>query len=106
MHIISKTALKQFWETHPNAKASLTAWYKIASHSHWKHLDDVRQTFPHADPVGQLTVFNIGGNNYRLITKIVFPTKESNSGRVYIRAVLTHADYSKGNWKKDSWFKS
>ncbi|ANV92105.1 type II toxin-antitoxin system HigB family toxin [Picosynechococcus sp. PCC 8807] len=106
MHIISKTALKQFWEKHPNAKASLTAWYKIASHSKWKHLDDVRQTFPHADLVGQLTVFNISGNNYRLITKIVFPTNESNIGRVYIRAVLTHADYSKGNWKKDSWFKS
>ncbi|WP_228024290.1 type II toxin-antitoxin system HigB family toxin [Synechocystis salina] len=44
MHIISKTALKQFWEKHPNAKASLTVWYKITSHSHWKHLDDVRQT--------------------------------------------------------------
>ena len=91
---------------HPTAKASLQAWYKITTHSKWQHLDDIRQTFPHADPVGQLTVFNIGGNNYRLITKIVFPKKEGSSGKVYIRDVLTHADYSKGNWKKDSWFKS
>ena len=106
MHIISKTALKQFWEKHPDAKTSLTAWDKITDHSKWRHLDDVRQTFPHADLVGQLTVFNIGGNKYRLITKIVFPKNEGNTGRVYIRNVLTHAEYSKGNWKLDSWFKS
>lgn len=98
MHIINRTRLKEFWEKHPNAESGLTSWYKIASKSQWQHLDDVRQTFPHADPVGQLTVFNICGNNYRLITKIVFP-----KGRVYIRAVLTHAEYEKGDWKKDPW---
>lgn len=99
MHVISKTLLKQFWEKHPNAESGLKSWYKIASQSQWKHLEDVRQTFPHADAVGQLTVFNICGNNYRLIVKIVFP-----KGKVYIRTVLTHAEYSKGNWKKDTWF--
>ncbi|MGA8897614.1 MAG: type II toxin-antitoxin system HigB family toxin [Planktothrix agardhii] len=99
MHVISKTLLKQFWEKHPNAESGLKSWYKIASQSQWKHLEDVRQTFPHADAVGQLTVFNICGNNYRLIAKIVFP-----KGKVYIRAMLTHAEYSKGNWKKDTWF--
>ncbi len=99
MHVISKTLLKQFWEKHPNAESGLKSWYKIASQSQWKHLENVRQTFPHADAVGQLTVFNICGNNYRLIVKIVFP-----KGKVYIRTVLTHAEYSKGNWKKDTWF--
>lgn len=99
MHIISKTPLKQFSELHPNAESGLRYWYKIASESQWQHLNDVRQSFPHADTVGQLTVFNICGNNYRLITKIVFP-----QGKVYIRAVLTHAAYDKGDWKKDAWF--
>jgi mRNA interferase HigB len=87
MHVISKTLLKQFWEKHPNAESGLKAWHKIASQSRWKHLEDVRLTFPHADAVGQLTVFNISGNNYRLIAKIVFP-----KGKVYIRAMLTHAE--------------
>ena len=99
MHIISKTALRKFWEKHPNAETALRYWYKITSQSQWCHFDDVRQTFPSADNVGQLTVFNIGGNNYRLITKINFLKQ-----RVYIRAVLTHAEYDKDNWKKDSWF--
>lgn len=100
MHIISKTSLKEFWEKHPNAEKGLTSWYKITSKSRWKHLDDVRHTFSHADSVGQLTVFNISGNNYRLITKIEF-----SRGKVYIRAVLTHAEYNKDNWKKDPWLK-
>ena len=101
MHIISKSYLKQFWEKHPQAEVSLRLWYKITSEHRWKHFDDVRQVFPHADLVGQLTVFNISGNKYRLITKIVFP-----KGRIYIRAVLTHAEYDKGNWKNDDWFSS
>lgn len=99
MHIISKTALRKFWEKHNHAETPLRYWYKITSQSRWSHFDDVRQTFPSADNVGQLTVFNIGGNNYRLITKINFLKQ-----RVYIRAVLTHAEYDLDNWKKDSWF--
>jgi mRNA interferase HigB len=96
---MTKSPLKQFWGKHPQAEASLRTWFKIASQSQWKHLDDVRQSFPHADLVGKLTVFNICGNHYRLITKIVFP-----KGKVYIRAILTHAEYDKGDWKKDEWF--
>lgn len=99
MHIISQTALKKFWENNPNAKTGLRFWYKITSQSQWQHFNDVRLTFPTADLVGQLTVFNICGNNYRLITKINFST-----GKVYIRAVLTHLEYDKNKWKKDSWF--
>ncbi|WP_017292464.1 type II toxin-antitoxin system HigB family toxin [Geminocystis herdmanii] len=99
MHIISKTALKEFWEKNPYAKDALISWYKITSKSQWQCFQDVRQTFDKADFVGQLTVFNICRNNYRLITKINFRT-----GKVYIRAVLTHAEYDRNLWKKDSWF--
>jgi len=51
--------------------------------------------YPQADQVGRCTVFNIGGNNYRLIAAIHY-----NTGVVYIRHVLTHAEYDRGAWKK------
>ncbi len=70
----------------------------------WKHIEDVRQSFPHVDSVGQLTVFNVGGNNYRLIAKIVFSKAEKRIGKVYVRSVLTHAEYDKNDWKRDLWF--
>jgi mRNA interferase HigB len=104
MHVISVKALKQFWAAHPMAETGLKYWYKIASNSQWKHIEDVRRSFPHADSVGHLTVFNIGGNKYRLIAKIVFSKGENSIGKIYIRSVLTHLEYDKGNWKKDSWF--
>ena len=50
---------------------------------------DLRKTYPHADAVGEFTVFNIGGNKYRLATSINYRT-----GKVYIRRVLTHEEYS------------
>jgi mRNA interferase HigB len=56
---------------------------------------DVRKTYPHADAVGEFTIFNIGGNKYRLATSIHYRT-----GKVYIRHVMTHAEYSRGDWKK------
>ena len=57
--------------------------------------DDLRATFASADFVGGLTVFNIGGNKYRLIAAIHY-----NRRKVFIRAVLTHIEYDRGNWKR------
>ena len=59
------------------------------------NLSELRAIFPSADKVGDLIVFNIGGNKYRLIASIHF-----NRGKVYIRHVLTHTEYDKGGWKK------
>jgi len=56
---------------------------------------DVRQVYPQADAVGELTVFNIKGNAYRLIVKIEYRWEQ-----IYIRRVLTHAEYDKGDWKQ------
>jgi mRNA interferase HigB len=56
---------------------------------------ELRAIFPGADKVGDLIVFNIGGNKYRLIASIHF-----NRGKVYIRRMLTHTEYDKGGWKK------
>ncbi len=56
---------------------------------------NLRKTYPHADAVGEFTVFNIGGNKYRLATYISYRT-----GKVYIRQVMTHEEYSKEDSKK------
>ncbi len=55
---------------------------------------EVRLTFPTADAVGRFTIFNIKGNAYRLITEINYRT-----GRIFLRHLLTHAEYDKGAWK-------
>jgi len=80
----------------PDAQQPLEGWWKITQHAHWNNLAETRADFPHADPVGACTVFNIGGNKYRLITKINY-----RSQVVYIRCVLTHPEYSRGGWKDD-----
>jgi mRNA interferase HigB len=98
MHIISRARLVEFWEKHPNAQTSLRLWYKITLKSEWENLVNLRETFPSADQVGNLTVFNIGGNNYRLITLIDYQYQ-----KVFIRHVLTHAEYDKEDWKNDPW---
>jgi mRNA interferase HigB len=59
----------------------------------------LHQTFPSADLVERLTVFNIAGNKFRLITRVEYQRQE-----IYIRNVLTHAEYDKEDWKRDPWF--
>lgn len=95
MHIISRKALKTFWEEHSDSEGPLTRWFQIVSKTDFLHFEDLRQTFPSADMVDNLIVFNIGGNKYRLIASIHF-----NRNKVYIRHVLTHAEYDKEGWKK------
>ncbi|HMN27602.1 MAG TPA: type II toxin-antitoxin system HigB family toxin, partial [Caldilineaceae bacterium] len=60
---------------------------------------ELRRDFPSADQVRRLTVFDIGGNHFRLIARV-----EYASQRVYVRAVLTHAEYDVEKWKNDDWF--
>jgi mRNA interferase HigB len=61
----------------------------------WNSLAEVRSAFAHADVVGRRTVFNIHGNDYRLIARINYRTK-----RVFILHILSHAEYKKGDWKR------
>jgi mRNA interferase HigB len=95
MHVISRKALRQFWERHPDSKAPLSRWFRIIETAEFRNFNALRDTFPSADKVGNLIVFNIGGNKYRLIASIHF-----NRGKVYIRHVLTHSEYNKGAWKE------
>ena len=95
MRVISRKALRVFANRHKDAETLLDDWYRIAVRLRWNNLVDVRKTFPHADVVGDFTVFNIGGNKYRLATYINY-----RKGKVYIRHVMTHAEYSRKDWKK------
>ncbi|MDE3164823.1 MAG: type II toxin-antitoxin system HigB family toxin [Acidobacteriota bacterium] len=95
MRVISRRALREFAGAHQDAETPLDDWYRTAKRLRWTSLVDVRKTYPHADAAGEFTVFNIGGNKYRLATYINYRT-----GKVYIRHVMTHEAYSKEDWKK------
>lgn len=94
MHVITRKRLNDFAAVHPDIKTGLQHWYKIMKDGKFRSFAELRGIFPSADQVGKLTVFNIGGNKVRLIAAIHY-----NRQKVYIRAVLTHADYDEGKWK-------
>lgn len=96
MNVISRKALRDYGGKHADAYEPLDVWYRRARKAEWKNITEVRKDYPHADAVGECTVFNIAGNKYRLIVKIDY---ESNV--MFIKHVLTHAEYKKENWKND-----
>ena len=73
----------------------LNHWANCAESADWKTPADVRRSFNTVDFVGDLTVFDVGGNKYRVIAFVHYRRKA-----VYVKAVLTHKDYDKGAWRK------
>jgi mRNA interferase HigB len=96
LHVISRKKLIEASRKHAEVSAPLDTWYRVAKSAEWKNLMDVRKTFFTADAVGSCTVFNMKGNSYRLIVWINY-----QSQKVFIKHVLTHAEYSKEVWKSD-----
>ena len=95
MHIITRRRINEFSALHPDSKGPLCAWYAIVEKTAFKSMSELRKTFASADRVGDKVIFNIGGNKYRLIAAVHF-----NRGKLYIRDILTHAEYDKGGWKQ------
>jgi len=95
VHVISKKAIQSFVERHADGAEPLAAWYRIITRTRFANMAELRKAFNSVDVVSGLHVFNIAGNRFRLIAAIHF-----NVGRVYIRHVLTHAEYDKGAWKR------
>jgi mRNA interferase HigB len=95
VRVLSKPAILEFSERQGDALVPLMNWYRITRRADWGSLADVRNDFAHADIVGRRTVFNIHGNHYRLIARVNYKTK-----RAFILRILTHAEYSKGDWKQ------
>ena len=94
MHVISRKKLLEATLKHPDLSEPLDIWFRIAKRASWNSLEDVRLSFPKTDRVGKHTVFNIKGNTFRLIAEINYAGQ-----RIYIRSVLTHAEYDKGGWR-------
>ena len=92
MHVISKKALENFWLRHSAARIPLESWYRIVAATSFDTFAEVKQTFNTADYVAPYIVFDVGGNNFRVITVIHF-----NRQKLYVRHVLTHAEYDKWN---------
>src|SRR6266702_4350945 len=99
MRIIARKRLREFAEQYPDAAEPLEKWHRLFRAAEWENLQDVRRVYPHADMVtvasgNTVTVFNIGGNKYRLIAAIHY-----NRQRVYVLRLVRHAEYSKDFWK-------
>jgi mRNA interferase HigB len=96
MRVIKRGALPQFWQKHPDAKASLESWYWVMRKASWKTPAELKPVYASADLVGRRTVFNIAGNKYRLIARV-----NNQTQRVFVLYILTHAEYDKGApWKQ------
>ena len=93
MHIISLKALREFWRRHPAAEGSMRNWHRILEATEFDDFNDLRQTFGSADYARPYTIFDVGGNNWRIVTAIHFEVS-----RVYIRWVMTHDEYT--TWSK------
>lgn len=100
MRIISKSRLKEFWETPGRsiAEGPLRAWYTHVSRKEvaWHSWGDVKADFANASLVGNCVLFNIGGNKYRLVTRVLYPSQ-----KVFILKLMTHEEYDENKWKAE-----
>ena len=100
MRVISKPRLKEFWGTpeYEDSEGPLRAWYTHVGHKSvaWQTWANVKAEFGSASLVGNCVVFNIGGNKYRMATRILY-----SSQKVFILKVMTHVEYDRGRWKDD-----
>ncbi|MEW5982781.1 MAG: type II toxin-antitoxin system HigB family toxin [Acidobacteriota bacterium] len=93
MRIVAKRTLREFWQRHPDAEESLLAWYREVLQEDWDGPAKVKAKYRNASIIGDnRVVFNIKGNDYRLVVKINYPHRV-----VYIRFVGSHAEYDRIN---------
>lgn len=91
MRIIALKTLRAFWEQHPVAQQPLQAWYHDAKQATWRTPADIKRVYRNASIVGNnRVVFNIKGNQYRLVVAIRY-----QHGIVYVRFIGTHPEYDK-----------
>ena len=96
MRIIAKKALRDFWERHPAAEEPLLAWYREVEQEDWDTPAKLKAKYANASIVGgSRAVFNIRGNDYRLVVKINYEYRI-----VYVRFVGTHAEYDRVDVKE------
>ena len=94
MHIITQSRIWDAKKKYPESASALDGWYRVIKKNEFHHFSDLKKSFNSVDKTGDIFVFNIGGNKLRLIAHIHFQRK-----KIYIRAILTHKEYDKNNWK-------
>lgn len=99
MNVITHKRLANYAKLHADTASAIAQFTQVLDHAQWKSIDQVREVYPHADLVkvasgNTVTVFNVGGNKCRVITAIHY-----NRQTIYILAVLTHGEYSRGKWR-------
>ena len=88
MHIISIKMLREFWQKHPEAEQVLRQWHSVVEKAEFRDFNHVREIFSSADYVPPYTVFNGGGNNYRVVVIVRY-----RFGKVFLHKVMTHREY-------------
>ena len=89
--IVAKRTLKEFWESYPDSEHYLKTWYDTARRANWQSANDVRSTYASASILKNgRVVFNVKGNNYRLIVRFNFEKQWA-----FIRFIGTHIEYDK-----------
>jgi mRNA interferase HigB len=92
MHIISLKMLREFWQKHPEAEQALRQWHSVVKQAEFTDFNHIRQLFNAADYVPPYVVFDVGGNNYRVVVIVRYRFK-----KVFVQKVLTHRDYDEWN---------
>lgn len=101
MRIITERKLREFWSAASGPEGIrrekvFREWIFVVREADWSNFSDVRKTFNHCDVYGRCTIFDVGGNKYRVIAKVAFGIQA-----VFIRFVLNHEEYDKNNWQAD-----
>jgi mRNA interferase HigB len=99
MNVTKRKTLVAFWTKRPEAKPSLERWYKIARKARWRNFEDAKAAFPATDVYWAksgktATIFDVGGNKYRVIALIDYHRQT-----MLVTHVLTHARYDRDTWK-------
>lgn len=93
MHVISLKMLRTFWQKHPEAQNVLREWHSVMENVAFRDFNHVREFFNSADYVPPHTIFDVGGNNYRVVVIVRY-----KFGKVFVQKVMTHREYD--DWNK------
>lgn len=95
MHVVTHRRIAEAQRSFPESATALEYWYRLMKRGRFENFAELRTGFGSVDKVGPFCVFDIGGNKLRLIAAVHF-----NRQKVFVRHVLSHADYDRGAWKR------
>lgn len=101
MRIITERTIREFWQSVKGAESErrekvMRQWMEFVNDADWSDFSELKNTFNASDVYGNCTIFDVGGNKYRIIAKV-----EYQKHLIFIRAVLTHSEYDKNKWQAD-----